>query len=207
MSPIGCTRERSPPVIRREDMEGMRYRNEVLTLGRPSAATERETAFAVFAQERLAQQYRIAALILGDPVEAQDVTHDAFELAWRRWDSLRDPHRLDAWFGRILVNLCRDRLRYRRRHPIAELSPDLIESLVARDALSQASDRDEIGRAFISLDPDQRIVIVLRFYVDLSIEQIADRVGSPAGTVKSRLHYALRKLSSALEAGRHGGLP
>ena len=70
----------------------------------------RETVFARFVELRLADHYRIAAVILGDPVEAQDATHDAMAQAWRGWSNLRDVERLDAWVGRILVNECRDRI-------------------------------------------------------------------------------------------------
>jgi RNA polymerase sigma-70 factor (ECF subfamily) len=54
--------------------------------------------------------------------------------------------------------------------------------------------------AFARLSPDQRIIVVLRFWRDLSVEEIAERLGIPAGTVKSRLHYALRSLRAAIES-------
>jgi RNA polymerase sigma-70 factor (ECF subfamily) len=179
--------------IRRKDMEGIGARplHHVVS---------RESAFKTFAEQQLAEQYRIAALILGDREEAEDATHDALELAWRRWPSLRNPDRLEAWFGRILVNVCRDRLRRRRRRPITDLSNELARSMAYRDDITSASDRDDIRRAFASLSADQRVVIVLRFYADLSIDQIAERVGVPAGTVKSRIHYALQDLNRALRA-------
>ena len=176
----------------------------MLERGRSTPMRERETAFAAFAERRLAEQYRLAAVILGDPGEAEDATHDAFELAWRRWDSLRDPERLDAWFGRILINVCRDRLRHRKRHAVTDLSPEIAASIAAGDDLASSADRDEIGRAFSRLNPDQRVAIVLRFYTDLSVPQIAERVGAPEGTVKSRLHHALQVMNSALAAGREG---
>jgi RNA polymerase sigma-70 factor (ECF subfamily) len=172
--------------------------------GEPSAGrSEREVAFAAVVEQHLLQQYRLATVILGDPIEAQDATHDAFELAWRRWASLRDPDRLDAWFGRILVNVCRDRLR-RRRRMVSDISAELVDSLAAPDDYRRTADRDEIGRAFAALNPDQQLVVVLRFYADLSIDQIAERVAAPAGTVKSRLHHALQALNGALVTGREG---
>lgn len=171
---------------------------------RSTPIREKETAFAVFVERTLAEHYRLAAVILGGNSEAQDATHDAFELAWRRWDSLRDPERLDAWFGRILVNVCRDRLRHRRRHAVTELSPELVASMAAGDDLAATVDRDEIGRAFARLSPDQRVAIVLRYYADLTVPQIAERVDAPEGTVKSRLHHALQELNSALAAERDG---
>ncbi len=67
----------------------------------------------------LDRAYRTARLILGNPIEAEDATHDAALAAWRRFADLREPERFEAWFGRILVNACRDRLRARRRLPIS----------------------------------------------------------------------------------------
>ena len=82
-------------------MDQARIGHEALPLARPSAASERELAFGAFVERALPQNYRLARAILGDPAEAEDATHDAFELAWKRWDTLRDPDLLDAWFGRI----------------------------------------------------------------------------------------------------------
>ncbi len=80
-------------------------------------------AFAAFAAARLDESYRLARLILLDDHEAQDATHDAFAAAWQKWRTLRDPERVDAWFGRILVNACRERLRRHARRPTVPL-PD-----------------------------------------------------------------------------------
>ena len=77
-------------------------------------AEDRSATFEALARTNLDASYRLAALILRDPVEAQDATHDAFLQAWQKWSSLRDVDRFDAWFGRILVNVCRDRLRRAR---------------------------------------------------------------------------------------------
>lgn len=186
-------------------MEGNRIGHEVLALARSATTTDRERAFAEFAERMLPRHYRLAAVILGDPAEAEDATHDAFEAAWRRWHTLRDPHRVDAWFGRILVNVCRDRLRHRKRHPVTELGDALAGSIAARDDLSVTADRDEVGRALAGLNPDQRVVIVLRYYADLPVDAIAERVGVPAGTVKSRIHHALAAMHQAIVAGRHTG--
>ena len=128
--------------------------------------------------------------------EGEDATHDAAVLAWQRWSSLRDPERFPAWFQRILVNVCRDRMR--RRHlrqvvsePADLRGPDPFAGSAERAALRQALDR---------LTPDHRTVIVLRYDADLSVDEIAERTGERAGTVKSRLHYALSSLRAAYDA-------
>jgi RNA polymerase sigma-70 factor (ECF subfamily) len=158
---------------------------------------DRRAAFAELADHHLAAAYRLAGVILGDPVEAQDATHDAVVAAWRRYGSLRDPERFEAWFQRILVNVCRDRLRQRHRRPIVEI--DLTQEFVASsDEIAGVDDRLALDRAFARLSPEQQIAVALRFYSDLTVDQIADRTRVPVGTVKSRLHAATRRLQAAL---------
>jgi RNA polymerase sigma-70 factor (ECF subfamily) len=167
--------------------------------------TPRRDVFGALMARHLDAAYRLAAVILGDAGEAEDAAHDAALAAWRSRDLLRDEARFEAWFTRIVVNVCRDRLRSRQRHRIVEIGgagiaenvsppvgPDIGASLAARDAL---------GRALRVLEPDELLVIVLRFYRDLPVDAIAERLDIPAGTVKSRLHTALRRLRAAVEAG------
>lgn len=149
--------------------------------------------------------YRLARLILSDPTEAEDATHDAFVAAWRNWSQLREPEHFDAWFGRILVNTCRNRLRSEHRHTVVDVS-GLLE-LPDRSPSTEDGvvNRIELERAFQALSPDHRIVLALRYYADLSVEQIASRLSIRSGTVKSRLHHALRALNATLQAGRREG--
>jgi RNA polymerase sigma-70 factor (ECF subfamily) len=154
----------------------------------------------------LDRAYRTARLILGDPNEAEDATHDAALAAWRRFPELREAARFEAWFGRILVNACRDRLRARRRLPI---NVDVAGVGSLRDARwtdpADAVVREELLRnAIRSLSPEHREVVVLRYFVDLTVEQIAERTGSRAGTVKSRLHYALRQMRAEVDPTGEG---
>ena len=162
---------------------------------------DRAAAFSELAAHHLTDSYRLAALILGDRADAEDATHDAFVAAWKSWGSLREPARFEAWFGRILVNVCRDRLRRSRRHAVTDLSDELLAAPAVGDIATAAAERDAVGCGLARLDPDQRIVLVLRYYRDLPVDEIAARMGIPAGTVKSRLHYALRDLGVALDGG------
>ncbi len=162
-----------------------------------------DAAFAAFATTRLDESYRLARLILRDEHEAQDATHDAFVAAWRKWRTLRDPERVDAWFGRILVNSCRERLRRRARRPTLPLPDE--PQLHATDPYRHSDNRDALARAFPRLTADQRIAVVLRFYRDLSVDDIARLVGAPRGTVKSRLHHAMRQLREALQQDGYRG--
>ncbi len=157
----------------------------------PSAA-ERRQRFLVRARPAIDRAYRLAGLLLGSGAEAEDAVQDALVIAWQRFEDLRDPAKFDAWLDRIVVNGCRDRLRRRgtvRFIPLAvELDPadrDPFAAFVERDALLASVER---------LTADERIVVVLRFWADLSLEIIAERLGWPLGTVKSRLHRALGRL-------------
>ena len=157
--------------------------------------------FAALMEQHLDGAYRLATVILGDAIEAEDAVHDAAIAAWRGWSSLREPDRFEAWFSRIVVNGCRDRLRARRRRPIVELTPERsgeVEGSARTDGIDSVAARDALARAFEVLDPDERIVIALRFWRDLTIDDIAERTGTPSGTVKSRLHHALGRLRTAL---------
>jgi len=98
------------------------------------------------------------------------------------------------------VNTCRDRMRRRRRRPSVDLA-QAGELTGGGDAFGAADDRLVLDAAFERLSVDHRLVVVLRFYADLTVDDIADRLGVPAGTVKSRLHAATQRLQAALEGG------
>jgi RNA polymerase sigma-70 factor (ECF subfamily) len=154
-------------------------------------------AFERLADRHLGAAYRLARAILHDPTEAEDATHDAFVQAWRRWSTLRDPDRFEAWFDRILVNTCRNRLSRAARRPTRDISGEL--ALAGGDAYATTHQRDAIAGALAGLSPDQRVVVALRYYRDLPVDEIAARLGIPSGTVHSRLHYALRRLRELID--------
>jgi RNA polymerase sigma-70 factor (ECF subfamily) len=140
--------------------------------------------------------YRLAGYILGDETEAQDAVQDALVKAWRSWSTLRDPEAFGPWFERILVNVCRDRLRRHKTLRMVEL--DDAGEVESADAFGSMFVEAEVGAAVAMLGPDHRIVIALHFWRDLTLEQVAETLDLPLGTVKSRLHYALRALRTDL---------
>lgn len=164
---------------------------------------DRGAAFVRLADHHLDASYRLARAILRDPVEAQDATHDAILQAWRKWPSLRDSALFEHWFDRILINTCRNRLRRASRWRPGDISAEI--AVATGDQFAQAHDRDVLGGAIAALSAEHRIVVVLRYYRDLTVDDIADRLKLPAGTVQSRLHYALRQLHAAgvFEVERH----
>ena len=185
-------------------MDGIRrpmlVATEPIAASRVTARAE-DDVFRGLVAGRLDAAYRLAAVVLGDPVEAEDATHDAVVRAWASFGSLRDPASFDAWFQRIVVNTCRDRMRRRRVRRSLPLETDLPGLPAVADAAQGAPERDALARALERLTPDHRMVVVLRFYADLPIEAIAQRLGEPSGTIRSRLHHALRSLRAAYDAG------
>ena len=173
---------------------------EPITVSGVSAPIDDEL-FRGLVTGRLDAAYRLAAVVLGDPVEAEDATHDAVVRAWSSFGALRDPASFDAWFQRIVVNTCRDRMRRGRVRRSLPLASDLPGLPAVADAAQGAPERDALARALERLTPDHRMVVVLRFYADLPIEAIAQHLGEPSGTIRSRLHHALRSLRAAYDAG------
>jgi RNA polymerase sigma-70 factor (ECF subfamily) len=163
-----------------------------------TSGDERANAFAGLADRHLARAYRLATVILGGEVEAQDAVQDAAVSAWERFGDLRDRERFDAWFDRILVNGCRDRLRRRGRVRLIDM--DGAPEPASSDGSGSVAERDALRGALAGLSPEQRVTVVLRYYGDLSLEEIADRTGERLGTVKSRLHYGLGALRAAYDA-------
>jgi RNA polymerase sigma-70 factor, ECF subfamily len=170
-------------------------------VARTSAIRDRRAAFTALAETELTGAYRLAAVILGDPWQAEDATHDAVLQAWLRFGSLRDGARFGGWFQRILVNVCRDRLRERTRRPTIGL---VDPHAPAGDPTADVDDRLVLDAAFEQLTPDHRIALSLRYYADLTVNEIADLIGVPSGTVKSRIHFATLKMREALESAEGG---
>ena len=159
---------------------------------------QRMEAFTLLDDARLLQSYRLATLILRDRDEAEDATQEAIVRAWSGWGTMRDRTRFDAWFDRILVNVCRNRMRHART--IRMVALDDTHDLQTADSYGATIARLALEPAFAQLTPEQRIIVVLRFWRDLSVDDIAERLGVPPGTVKSRLHYALKALREAIES-------
>jgi RNA polymerase sigma-70 factor (ECF subfamily) len=148
------------------------------------------------ARAKVDDAYRLAGYLLGDATEAQDAVQDALVKAWRNWPSLRQQESFGPWFDRIVVNVCRDRMRRHRTVRMVEL--DAAGEVESPDPFGSMFAGDEVASAVERLSPDHRIVIALRFWRDLTLEQVAETLGLPLGTVKSRLHYALRALRQEL---------
>lgn len=167
-----------------------------VTLARESESVAQQ-AFVRLAERELNRAYRLAGLILGNQHDAEDATQDALIRAWAAASTLNSWDDFQAWFDRILVNVCRDRLR--RRRLIRFVPIGLEHDKPSGDEFSRVLAEDELLRAMSVLDADLRTVVVLRFWADLPVDAIAQRIGTPAGTVKSRLNRAMAAMRQAVE--------
>ena len=143
--------------------------------------------------------YRLAGLILGNQHDAEDATQDALLRAWNAYSSLRSPEDFQAWFDRILVNVCRDRLRRRKVIRFLPMG-DEDHQRPGADPFQQLIASDELLRAMDAMDADLRTCVVLRYWADLTVDEIARRTGWRAGTVKSRLHRAIELMRARISS-------
>lgn len=163
-------------------------------------------AFAALVGMTSDRMYGLAVRILRDGVLAEDALQGALITVWRQLPTLRDPDRFEAWVRRLLVHACYAEAR-RRRTWTANVRLLPVDGPAGRDDLISVDDRDALDRAFRRLSIEQRVVFVLHHHQGLPLVEIADTLGIPAGTARSRLHYATRVLRAAIEADAVPAVP
>lgn len=160
-----------------------------------------QQAFADLVHQVSASLFGVARRILRDPGLAEDVLQNALVTIWRKLPHLREPDRFEAWAYRILVHACyADAPRNRQWAATVRVLP--LQRAVEADGIQSFPDRDELEQAFRRLPLDQRAVFVLHHHVGLPLVAVAETLGIPDGTARSRLHYATRALRAAFEASR-----
>ena len=165
------------------------------------AAAQRgdEAAFVELIRVRSNRLFAIAQRILRDIDRAEDALQDALVIAWRDLRGVRDPDRFDAWLTRLLVNVCiAQATRERRRTANLRLLP--VDGPTAPDEFLTIADRDLLERGFRRLSPDQRAILVLHHFLGYELSEIAETLGIPAGTARSRPFHAHRAMRAALDA-------
>ncbi|WP_374969262.1 SigE family RNA polymerase sigma factor [Terrabacter sp. BE26] len=159
--------------------------------------------FADFVLARSGALHRTAYLLTRDHAAAEDLVQSALLKAWRRWAQAQQP---EAYVRRILVN---EYLTQSRRLWRGELPTERLPECVAPDAAERVVAEDSVAQALADLSPQQRAVVVLRFFHDLTERQTADHLGVSIGTVKAHQSRALDRLrvSEHLVPERHAPGP
>jgi RNA polymerase sigma-70 factor (ECF subfamily) len=158
-------------------------------------------AFEILIRQQADRLYGAARMMLREADLAEDAVQSALVRAWKDLPKLREVDRFGPWLQRLVVRACYDEARRRRRWTSAiTLLPAAHEDTLR----SGLADREIIESAFRTLSVDHRMVLALQFYLDLTPLEIADRLGIPPGTARSRLHYALLALRAAVEAAERG---
>jgi len=146
-------------------------------------------------EESYPQSVRTAYLILGNRPDAEDAVQEAFLRAWKFRNSLAKETSVRPWLYRVVVNTCNSKLRQdipRRERSDPDHDLDITPIVEATDRFAVTND---VTRALKDLPVHLRIVVVLRYYAELSEREIAIAIGRKPGTVKSRLHEARRRLA------------
>jgi RNA polymerase sigma-70 factor, ECF subfamily len=148
--------------------------------------------------------YRMALSILDDPDDADDATQEVFVSALRGLASFQENASLKTWLFSITINVCRSRLqRFKRREKLMQILQGLFhlrgEQAYPEDEVMKSESNFALWKAIHSLDGKHRIPIVLRYYHDLPVADIAKMLGIPPGTVHSRLNHARERLRALLK--------
>jgi RNA polymerase sigma-70 factor (ECF subfamily) len=163
-----------------------------------------ERAAAELVRRHGGRLYACAFRVLGDAGAAEEIVQDAFDQLFRRGAELRRESALSTWLYSVALNRCRDTLRrpsFSNTRSVQPLDPDMPDRSPNTHELAERRDRDERLRSALStLSADMREVIALRFASGLSYQEIAALQGCAEGTVASRLHRALERLGTSLQA-------
>lgn len=145
--------------------------------------------------------FAVANLILRDPDRAQDAVQEALVAAWKDLRTLRDAEAWDAWSYRLTLRACYRHARQDRRRILIESSVTAnAGSDVTADIAVPILERERLERGLGLLPVEQRAVIVTHYYLGFPISEVADILGIPPGTAKSRLNRGLQALREGLDA-------
>ena len=152
-------------------------------------------AFAALIEPLLNPAYRLAAVMLADRSTAEDAVQEASIKAWRKLGQLRgDAGSLRPWFLSIVANECR-MVRRQRWWSVAKVA-DVLPLQGTRDEFAETA--SELKSALLRLSPDERLPLVLHFYLDLPLDEVAHTLGVSPAAAKSRIYRTARKLRSDL---------
>ena len=164
------------------------------------------TAFAALVERHQRRVYNVAYGMLGRPEDAADATQDVFLTCLRKLAGYRGDAAFTTWLHRVTVNTCHDTLRKRaREQPAREGDPDPPEQ-VAPDPADAAVATADVRRALAAVPEEFRAALVLHDVRGLPYQEVAEILGAPVGTVKSRIHRGRVAMARAL-SGEPAGPP
>jgi RNA polymerase sigma-70 factor (ECF subfamily) len=161
-----------------------------------------QSAFTELVRRHERRVFAVAVRMLGREEDALDATQDAFLTVYRKLEQFRGESAFSTWLHRIAVNACYDLLRKRARQPMLHLATDDDREFEpgppVDDHAGAVAGELDAERALAQVSPDFRAVLVLADVQDLSYEEVADILGVPIGTVRSRLHRGRIALGKAM---------
>jgi RNA polymerase sigma-70 factor, ECF subfamily len=169
------------------------------------AAGGDRSAFTLLMERHERRVYNLCLRMVGDLDDASDATQDAFLTAYRKLSSFRGEAAFTTWLHRVAINASYDLLRKRGRAPVLASSKDhavedeRIEP--APDHADETTGAIEVQRALLAIPEEFRAALVLHDAQDVPVQEVADILGVPVGTVKSRLHRGRVALARALGVG------
>ena len=167
--------------------------SEAGLLGRARAGDRQ--AFDALVGELIEPGYRLAFGMLHDREAAEDAVQEATFKAWMKLENVRPGWSIRPWYLAIVANQCRS-LRRTRWWSVVKVAAPWMLSSSPEDEIVRGAD---VRRALRALPAERLEVLVLHYYMDLSLEEVAAVVGVPLGTVKSRMHRALQQLRPQIE--------
>jgi len=181
--------------VKNEDNDDCRLMAEILA--------GKKSAMKMLVERYKKRAYFLALGMVGSSDEAYDISQEAFIKVFKAAGSFDRNQRFFPWFYSIIINLCKDSLHRREKHESREVNIDdntflLVDARNPETILIKEEEAACVRNAIMKLDPDDREIIMLKHFRDISYEEIAVLLKIPKGTVMSRLYYARKKLAKLL---------
>lgn len=161
-----------------------------------------EPSFELLMRRRRDMVYSMAVRLIGNPTDAQDVTQNVFIKVYQKMHTLKSAEGFQAWLVRITRNACMDQLKSKHSKIMRSVDMDEVDVAAAEetDAAEQQSLSKVLDAALQRIPLEQREVVVMRELHQLSFTEIAEVLGEPVNTVKSRMYYGLKALHSLVSS-------
>ena len=169
-----------------------------------------QQAFARLVEAYQGPVYNLAYRMLGNATEAEDATQETFVRVYTKLHTYQPDRKLSSWVFSIASHYCIDRLRRRGHTALLSLDEDPLVNVLPsgeqgpEDSALSTEARDEIQAMVAQLAPAYRVPLILRYWQDMSYQEIADVMGLSEQAVKSRLHRARLQMTERVPAGRSG---